>query len=194
MNVSAKIKPARKDASPAPMPCQDRAFPPVKRATNIWIGRRAKRRLQAYLPDLAQSGHCVKPAAADDSHLRLCHPSSREALPAELAIIQDVLCTPVIPMVALVRRVQLYNSRMRVSSALIFVFLISAYAQDATKPAPEAEPKSVTVPITLDHNRIVIDVYLPLPDGSTRRVRGWADNGNPDLEMSRPTAPPMTPN
>ncbi len=91
-------------------------------------------------------------------------------------------------MVALVRRVQLYNSRMRVSSALIFVFLISAYAQDATKPAPEAEPKSVTVPITLDHNRIVIDVYLPLPDGSTRRVRGWVDNGNPDLEMSRRAA------
>jgi hypothetical protein len=47
-----------------------------------------------------------------------------------------------------------------------------------------AAPKSVTVPITLDHNRIVIDVYLPLPDGSTKRVRGWVDNGNPDLSLS----------
>ena len=45
-------------------------------------------------------------------------------------------------------------------------------------------PKSVTVPITLDHNRVIIDVYLPLPDGSTKRVRGWVDNGDTDLILS----------
>ena len=78
---------------------------------------------------------------------------------------------------------------MRFCSALIALVLVgAAYAQDASKPAPQADPKSATVPITLDHNRIVIDVYLPLPDGSTRRVRGWVDNGNPDLEMSRRAA------
>ena len=78
---------------------------------------------------------------------------------------------------------------MRFCSALIALVLVgAAYAQDVSKAAPQAEPKSVTVPITLDHNRIVIDVYLPLPDGSTRRVRGWVDNGNPDLEMSRRAA------
>jgi hypothetical protein len=78
---------------------------------------------------------------------------------------------------------------MRFSSALIGLVLVSAaYSQNASKPAPQAEPKSATVPITLDHNRIVIDVYLPLPDGSTKRVRGWVDNGNPDLEMSRRAA------
>jgi len=78
---------------------------------------------------------------------------------------------------------------MRFCSALIALVLASVvYAQDVSKTAPQAEPKSVTVPITLDHNRIVIDVYLPLPDGSTKRVRGWVDNGNPDLEMSRRAA------
>jgi hypothetical protein len=78
---------------------------------------------------------------------------------------------------------------MRFSSALIALVLIStARAQDASKPVAQPEPKSVTVPITLDHNRVVIDVYLPLPDGSTKRVRGWVDNGNPDLEMSRRAA------
>jgi hypothetical protein len=78
---------------------------------------------------------------------------------------------------------------MRFSAALVALVLVSAaYAQDASKPAPQAEPKSATVPITLDHNRVVIDVYLPLPDGSTKRVRGWVDNGNPDLEMSRRVA------
>jgi hypothetical protein len=40
---------------------------------------------------------------------------------------------------------------------------------------------SVTVPITLDHNRIIIDVHLHLPDGTDTRVRAWVDNGNPGL-------------
>ena len=81
-----------------------------------------------------------------------------------------------------------YNLGMRFSAALIVTSLlaVSAVAQTASKVEPE--PKSVTVPITLDHNRVVIDVYLPLPDGSTKRVRGWVDNGNPDLCMSRRAA------
>jgi hypothetical protein len=49
-------------------------------------------------------------------------------------------------------------------------------------------PKAVTVPITLDHNRTIIDVYLPLPDGKTKRVRGWVDNGNPELWMTEDLA------
>src|SRR5215470_20285667 len=40
---------------------------------------------------------------------------------------------------------------------------------------------SVTVPVTLDHNRIIIDVRVPMPDGSTTRVRTWVDNGNPEM-------------
>lgn len=64
----------------------------------------------------------------------------------------------------------------------------AAFAQDASKAAPKLAPRSVTIPITLDHNRVVIDVYLPLPDGTTKRIRGWVDNGNPDLEMSRRAA------
>jgi len=75
---------------------------------------------------------------------------------------------------------------MRFLTALIAVVWLApaGLAQNGAK----AEPKSVTVPITLDHNRVVIDVYLPLPDGSTKRVRGWVDNGNPDLEFSRRAA------
>jgi hypothetical protein len=74
----------------------------------------------------------------------------------------------------------------------ILALTVCVVAQEAAKspaqPASQPGPKSVTVPVTLDHNRIVIDVYLPLPDGSTKRVRGWVDNGNPDLEMSRRVA------
>jgi hypothetical protein len=68
--------------------------------------------------------------------------------------------------------------RFRILVALGLV--TTAFAQVA--------PKSVTLPITLDHDRVVIDIYLPLPDGTTKRIRGWVDNGNPDLEMSRRAA------
>ena len=50
---------------------------------------------------------------------------------------------------------------------------------------PEGSPKSVTVPATIDHNRVIIDVDAPLPDGSTQRVHAWVDNGDPELAMSR---------
>jgi hypothetical protein len=63
----------------------------------------------------------------------------------------------------------------------LLLFLASvAFAQGA----PADPPKSATVPLTLDHNRIVIDVDLLLPGGSSTRVRAWVDNGNPDLRMS----------
>ena len=46
----------------------------------------------------------------------------------------------------------------------------------------------MTVPAAIDHNRIVINAELSLPNGSTERVRAWVDNGNPDLELSRRVA------
>jgi hypothetical protein len=49
-------------------------------------------------------------------------------------------------------------------------------------------PKPVTVPITLDHNRTIIDVYLPLPDGKTKRVRAWVDNGNTEVWITEQLA------
>jgi hypothetical protein len=63
-----------------------------------------------------------------------------------------------------------------------------AFAFLATSLSAQSSPKPVTVPITLDHNRTIIDVYLPLPDGTTRRVRGWVDSGNPELDIAEPLA------
>jgi len=62
--------------------------------------------------------------------------------------------------------------------ALILVASLSA----------QSAPKPVTVPITLDHNRTIIDVYLPLPDGRTKRVRAWIDPGNPELWITEALA------
>lgn len=48
--------------------------------------------------------------------------------------------------------------------------------------------KSATVPITLDHNRIIIDLYFPRLDGSKTRVRGWIDNGNDEMWITESLA------
>jgi hypothetical protein len=72
-----------------------------------------------------------------------------------------------------------YNLSMR--SAILAIFL-------AIPCAAQTAPQSVTVPVTLDHNRIIIDVYLPLPDGTEKRVRGWLDNGNVELNLDERVA------
>jgi hypothetical protein len=76
---------------------------------------------------------------------------------------------------------------MRLTAALPVLILATtaALAQNAPKLASQAEPKSVTVPITLSHNRVIIDVDLRLSNGTTQRVHAWVDNGNPELEISR---------
>jgi hypothetical protein len=65
------------------------------------------------------------------------------------------------------------------------LLLLAIFAHGQEKSSAPPAPKSVTVPATIDHNRVVIDVEVALPDGSTQRVHAWVDNGNPDLEMSR---------
>ena len=75
--------------------------------------------------------------------------------------------------------------RFRVAFAvLVMVFARDGWAQDEGK-SRTPEPKFVTVPAIIDHTHILIDVELPLADGSMQRVRAWVDNGNPDFTMSR---------
>jgi len=40
----------------------------------------------------------------------------------------------------------------------------------------------------VDHNRVIIDVDIPLSDGVTQRVRAWVDNGTTDLWMNQRVA------
>lgn len=51
-----------------------------------------------------------------------------------------------------------------------------------------AAPQQVTVPAAIDHNRVIINADLILPNGSAETVRAWVDNGNPDLYISRRVA------
>jgi hypothetical protein len=71
---------------------------------------------------------------------------------------------------------------MRAFFAGCFLVFIcgSAFAQDKAQP-----PAPVTVPAAIDHNRVVINADLILPNGSAETVRAWVDTGNPDLYISR---------
>ena len=68
--------------------------------------------------------------------------------------------------------------------AIVVALLLSAcgFAQD--KPVAQSQPKVVTVPATIDHNRLIVDAEISLPNGSTQRVRAWIDPGSPDLFIS----------
>lgn len=70
--------------------------------------------------------------------------------------------------------------RFRVAACLL---LLSGFSRPQDKPTLPPEP--VTVNAAIDHNRVVINADVPLPDGSTQRVHAWVDNGNPDLYLSR---------
>lgn len=73
---------------------------------------------------------------------------------------------------------------MRSLLAGCFVTLLCGLCLAQKKASAPAGP-TATVPASIDHNRVVINVEIPLADGSTQKVRAWVDNGNPDLELSR---------
>lgn len=70
---------------------------------------------------------------------------------------------------------------MRICLAAAVLFALSAGSGAQNPPAPHAQPKAVTVPAIIDHNRVLIDVDVPAMKGTTERVRAWVDIGNPEL-------------
>jgi len=72
---------------------------------------------------------------------------------------------------------------MRFLVAALLVVSPLLFAQQKNAPHSVASP--ATVAATIDHNRVIIDATVPLPDGSIQRVSVWVDNGNPDLYLSR---------
>jgi hypothetical protein len=76
-----------------------------------------------------------------------------------------------------------YNPSMRFSDVL-YVTIFACSLASAQDKAPVGL-KSVTVPMIVDHDRIVIDVDIPLAAGKSERVHAWVDNWNPEFEMSQ---------
>jgi hypothetical protein len=74
-----------------------------------------------------------------------------------------------------------YNFVMRAVLAACLLLLLCGWVE----PQESAAPKQVAVPAAIDHNRVIINAELMLPNGSAETVRAWVDNGNPDLYISR---------
>lgn len=68
--------------------------------------------------------------------------------------------------------------------AAVILGLLGGVAS-AQKPGSQAQAAPATIPATIDHNRVIINADVPLPDGTAQTVRVWVDNGNPELEISR---------
>jgi len=60
--------------------------------------------------------------------------------------------------------------------------------EPAQPPEAATESGSVTVPFTLDHNRIVAEVALIQPDGLSQKARAWFDIGTDALIVSESLA------
>jgi len=73
---------------------------------------------------------------------------------------------------------------MRLTAALVILMTIPLGKAVLAQGVSKGTSQSVTVPMMLDQGRVLIDVTLLLPDGTSERVRAWVDNGNPDLYMS----------
>jgi hypothetical protein len=59
---------------------------------------------------------------------------------------------------------------------------------EGARPPGTDEPLSVTLPFTLDHNRMIVDVEFVRSDGTVRPARAWVDTGNEVLILSKPLA------
>ena len=76
------------------------------------------------------------------------------------------------------------------------VLTIQAGAGAATEPPPQPsqpappapEPRSVTLPFALDHNRMTVEVELSRPDGTIRKALAWVDTGTESLILAEPLA------
>jgi PDZ domain len=77
----------------------------------------------------------------------------------------------------------IWNMKFRIAACASFLLCAFVVAQD--NPALQSEQNSVTVPAAIDHNRVVINADIALPNGATERVHAWVDNGDPDLYLSR---------
>ena len=77
VNVGAKVQLTGQNAMAASMARKKRHLASLQRAAHVGVGRRAKRRFHPHFLHLAQPGHGVQPAAADNSDFRLCQSPSR---------------------------------------------------------------------------------------------------------------------
>jgi hypothetical protein len=79
-----------------------------------------------------------------------------------------------------------------VAVMVVLTVLPDALCQtDPPKAKPQASseaPKSATLPFTLDHNRMIVEVEFLLPSGILRKATAWVDTGIEEILLSESLA------
>lgn len=73
-------------------------------------------------------------------------------------------------------------------TAIVFTVSLSGTSRLASSVQGRSGAAAASVPIVLDHNRMLIDGEIQKNGGLWRKVRLWVDSGNPDFMMSEALA------
>jgi hypothetical protein len=82
---------------------------------------------------------------------------------------------------------------MKKTAVFLLIFAASLGSKASRSPIIETtktqtadnQAHSATVPIFLDHNRIIIEASVYLPGGKMKPIKVWVDNGTPDMAISK---------
>lgn len=189
MNVAPEIQFTGQNAMTASVACQKSHFAALKHAADIGVGRRPERRFEADLFRLAEARHGIKAASTDDPDFRLWQTRSRFFWVGQTRDYTGAISSPNgLPRVAFPRgpigsaqHGTIFLMRVVLACCLL---LLSGSSQGQQ----HAATTPVTVPAAIDHNRVIINAEVKLPNGSLQTLRAWVDNGNPDLYLSRRVA------
>ena len=64
---------------------------------------------------------------------------------------------------------------------LVWLLIMAGWAWTLPASAQDEPLASVTVPVVMDHNRMLVDAEFQGKEGQWRKARLWVDTGNPDF-------------
>jgi hypothetical protein len=67
-------------------------------------------------------------------------------------------------------------------------FLVPTVLAALASQAARAQPRSVSLPFALDHNRLTVEAEFVRPDGTVRKARAWMDTGSESLVVAESLA------
>jgi hypothetical protein len=73
-------------------------------------------------------------------------------------------------------------------AAFLGSIAVSFDAASAARTADPAGPGAATVPFSLDHNRMTVEVEFARPDGTLRKAQAWVDLGSQHVLVAEPLA------
>lgn len=74
------------------------------------------------------------------------------------------------------------------AAMLVAMIVMLGGSMPGSAQSSQPPPRAVTLPFTLDHNRMIVEVGFVKPDGTIRKASAWVDTGNPALMLAETLA------